>query len=75
MVFGMTPSAVQTSNAFFLLRGHCFRMIKSESSLSAHCDRAVVWKGPWRDVRGEVWTVETCEVHKPHRNDGKISLN
>jgi hypothetical protein len=75
MVLEMTPSAVDTSNAFFLLRGHCFRTIRSDIYLSAHCDRAVVWKGQWRDANGEVWTVEACELHKPQRDDREISSN
>jgi hypothetical protein len=65
MVVEMTPSAVPTDNAFFLMHGHCFRVIKSGLYLSAHCDEPVVWKGPWRDVNGELWTVEACAMHRP----------
>jgi hypothetical protein len=64
MVLEMTPSAVETNNAFFLMRGHCFRMTKS-FGLTARCDGPVVWKGPWRDTKGRVWTVESCAEHRP----------
>jgi len=65
MVLEMPPSAVETSNAFFILRGHCFRVINSDMYLSTHCDEPVVWKGPWHDVKGEIWTVEACARHRP----------
>ncbi len=69
MVLELAPSAKQDSDAFFLKRGHCFRIIKSEALPSTHCDGDVVWKGPWRDVNGEIWVVEACEIHKPHQDD------
>jgi hypothetical protein len=65
MVVETTSSATQTSGAFFLLQGHCFQMVKSEFSLTTYCDEPVVWKGPWRDVKGDVWTVEACAKHRP----------
>jgi hypothetical protein len=68
MVVEMAPSAVPTDTAFFLMRGHCFRVIKSAWYLSAHCDEPVVWKGTWRDVNGETWTVESCARHRPDRS-------
>jgi hypothetical protein len=65
MVLQVTPSAERTDSAFLLLHGHCFRMIKSDIGLTTHCDEPVIWKGPWRDVKGEVWTVEACAKHRP----------
>jgi hypothetical protein len=69
MVLEVAPSAEVSNSAFLLLHGHCFRMIKSESGLTNHCDEPVVWKGRWRDVKGEVWTVEACSNHVPARAD------
>jgi hypothetical protein len=73
VVLDTTPSAISTNNAqtgellneFFLLRGHCFRIFKSEMFRTAYCDEPVAWKGQWRDVKGEVWTVEACARHRP----------
>jgi hypothetical protein len=53
-------------DSFFLAPQRCFRMLRSSLIGSAvHCDRPVVWKGPWRDLTGEVWMVEACELHRP----------
>ena len=65
MVLQMTPSAGHADTAFLLLQGHCFRIIKSDSYVTTHCDEPVVWKGRWRDIKGEVWTVEACARHRP----------
>jgi hypothetical protein len=65
MVVEMTASAERSESAFFLLRGHCFRIFKSDSGLAIHCDERVAWKGLWRDVKGEVWIVEACDMHRP----------
>jgi hypothetical protein len=65
MVLETDLSAEQTNSAFLLLNGHCFRIIKSDTCLTTHCDEPVVWKGPWRDVKGEVWIVEACAKHVP----------
>ncbi len=61
----MTTSVEHPNSAFPLLHGHCFSITKAEFGSAAYCDEPVVWKGPWRDVKGEVWTVEACEIHKP----------
>jgi hypothetical protein len=53
--------------AFFIAPRRCFRMTRAEISRSAHCEEPVVWKGPWRAVNGEIWTVEACERHKPRQ--------
>jgi hypothetical protein len=66
MALEMAPSAEVSISAFLLLHGHCFRMIKSDTCLTIHCDEPVVWKGPWRDVKGEVWIVEACAKHRPN---------
>jgi hypothetical protein len=52
-------------NSFFIGPHQCFRLLKSESPQAAHCTEPVVWKGPWRDVTGELWIVEACERHRP----------
>jgi hypothetical protein len=65
VVLQTTPSAERTNSAFLLLPGHCFRIVKWDAGLMAHCDEPVVWQGPWRDVKGEVWRVEACAKHKP----------
>jgi hypothetical protein len=65
MVLETTPSAELSTSAFFLLRGRCFRIMKSGTGLTTHCDGPVVWKGPWRDAKGEIWIVEACVEHKP----------
>jgi hypothetical protein len=52
-------------HTFFIAPHQCFRMIKSVTSPESHCAEPVVWKGPWRDVTGELWTVEACARHKP----------
>lgn len=65
MVVEMAPSAEQSNSAFLILKGHCFRIIKSDKGHAIHCDEPVDWKGPWRDVKGEVWIVEACSRHRP----------
>jgi hypothetical protein len=52
-------------HSFFIAPHQCFRLLKSESPQAAHCPEPVVWKGPWRDVTGELWIVEACERHRP----------
>lgn len=64
MVLQMEPSAERSNSSFFLLSGHCFRISKSITGLANRCDEPVVWKGPWRDVKGEVWIVEACVRHR-----------
>ena len=51
-------------DAIFVAPGHCFRMTQSEDRRANHCGEPVVWKGPWSDVSGVVWTVEACALHK-----------
>jgi hypothetical protein len=51
--------------SFFIAPHQCFRLLKSESPQAAHCPEPVVWKGPWRDVTGELWIVEACGRHCP----------
>jgi hypothetical protein len=65
MVLEMAPSAETSHSAFLLLRGHCFRIIKTDNGLTTYCEEPAVWKGPWRDVKGEVWIVEACAKHRP----------
>jgi hypothetical protein len=65
MVVEMTPSAERSDSAFLILRGHCFRIFTSANGLAVHCDEPVAWKGPWRDVKGDVWIVEACDMHRP----------
>jgi hypothetical protein len=65
MVVAMEPSAERSNGAFFILHGHCFRILKSRNGHAMHCDAPVAWKGPWRDVKGEVWIVEACDIHRP----------
>jgi hypothetical protein len=55
-------------HSFFIAPHQCFRLLKSDSPQAAHCPEPVVWKGPWRDVMGELWTVEACELHRPQSN-------
>ena len=68
MVVEMTPSAERSSSAFLILHGHCFRIFKSDKGIATYCDEPVAWKGPWRDVKGEVWIVEACVKHRPDIN-------
>jgi hypothetical protein len=65
MFLDSTSPTTEDDAAFLLRPGHCFRISKSPDGSSSHCDRAVVWKGPWRDVKGGVWTVEACDQHRP----------
>jgi hypothetical protein len=71
MAIETTPSnapTCQSANAphsFLLARKRCFRILKSELFGTAYCNRPVTWRGPWRDIKGEVWMVEACEQHRP----------
>jgi hypothetical protein len=56
---------VEILDSFYVAPGHCFRMFRSGDRRAAHCAEPVVWRGPWRDVTGEEWTVEACERHLP----------
>jgi hypothetical protein len=58
-------------HTFFIAPRQCFRMLKSDTPRDAHCLEPVVWKGPWRDVTGEIWVVEACERHKPLHDVGR----
>jgi hypothetical protein len=60
-----TEEPITLVGTFFLAPGRCFRMTKAKTSQKSHCDQPVVWKGRWRDVTGEVWTVEACAQHEP----------
>ena len=65
MVVEMTPSAERSDSAFLMLRGHRFRIFKSNRGRAVHCDEPVAWKGSWRDFKGDVWMVEACAEHRP----------
>ncbi len=62
----MTASVGYANSGFLLLPGRCFS-IDADQGHRAYCDEPVVWRGPWRDAKGEVWIVEACELHKPYR--------
>jgi hypothetical protein len=64
-ITGKKEQSGNVLHTFFVAPHQCFRMVKSALSQATHCAEPVVWKGPWRDVSGELWTVEACERHKP----------
>jgi hypothetical protein len=69
----MVLEMAQSNTTFLLGREHCFRILTSPSGRTIYCDGPVVWKGPWRDVKGEVWIVEACSAHRPDRTLTPIS--
>jgi hypothetical protein len=56
---------LEGDSAFLLLQGHCFRITRSDKGLTHLLYEPVVWKGPWRDVKGEGWMVEPFAGHRP----------
>jgi hypothetical protein len=59
------PRAGDLAEGFFISPGRCFRMVYSDEFEVTHCDQPVVWKGRWRDGKGEAWVIEACQEHQP----------
>ena len=60
-----TGQSAVAPHSFLLAKGRCFRILNSERFDTAYCNGPVTWRGPWRDIKGEVWMVEACERHRP----------
>ena len=66
MTLEMAPSADVSISAFLLLHGHCFRMIKSDTCLTIHCDEPVAMEGSLARRQRRSRTVEACAKHRPN---------
>jgi hypothetical protein len=49
--------------------GQCLRLVYSPQLQATHCEQPVVWKGRWKDRKGNPHLVEACRDHGPGVRD------